>query len=65
MTLALAIAFVTPPVAANLFVASSMTGLDMVRIARHAVAFIAVLIVSMLLVSYFPFISMGFLHLFK
>ena len=65
MDLSLAIAFVPPPVAANLFVASSMTGLDMVRIARHAVAFIAVLIVSMLLVSYFPFISMGFLHLFK
>lgn len=65
MDLSLAIAFVTPPVAINLFVATSMTGLDIMSITKRAVPFIIVLIISMLLVSYIPAISMGFLHLFK
>lgn len=65
MDLSLAIAFVTPPVAANLFVATSMTGLDMLRIVKKAVPFIIMLFISMVLVAYIPGISMGFLHLFK
>lgn len=65
MDLSLAIAFVTPPVAANLFVATSMTGLGMLDIVKKAVPFIIMLFLAMVLVAYVPAISMGFLHLFK
>lgn len=65
MDLSLAIAFVTPPVAANLFVATSMTGLGMLDIVKKAVPFIIMLFIAMILVAYIPGISMGFLHLFK
>ncbi len=65
MTLSLCIAFVTPPVAINLFVATSMTGLDMMRIVKKAVPFIVMMIIAMLLVSYVPGISIGLLSLLK
>lgn len=65
MDLSLAIAFVTPPVAANLFVATSMTGLDMLAIVRKAVPFIIMLAIAMFAVAYIPAISMGFLHLLQ
>ena len=65
MDLSLAIAFVTPPVAANLFVATSMTGLDMLGIVRKAVPFIIMLAIAMFAVAYIPPISMGFVHLFQ
>ena len=65
MDLSLAIAFVTPPVAANLFVATSMTGLGMLGIVRKAIPFIIMLFLAMILVSYIPAISMGLLWLFK
>lgn len=65
ITLSLAIAFVTPPVAANLFVATSMTGLGMLPIVRKAVPFIVVLIVAMILVGFIPGISLGLLRLLK
>lgn len=65
MDLSLAIAFVTPPVAANLFVATSMTGLGMLDIVKKAVPFIIMLFIAMILVAYVPGISMGVLHLFK
>ena len=57
MTLALAIGFCTPPVCANIFVAQSMTGLPMDKIVKPAVPFIAVLILSLILVSFFPALS--------
>lgn len=63
MTLALCIAFVSPPVAINLFVANSMTGLDMMRIVKAAIPFIVVLIICMLIVSYVPVVSIGILSL--
>ncbi len=65
MDLSLAIAFVTPPVAANLFVATSMTGLGMLDIVKKAVPFIIMLFIAMIMVAYIPGISMGVLHLFK
>lgn len=65
MDLSLAIAFVTPPVAANLFVATSMTGLGMLDIVKRAVPFIIMLFLAMVMVAYIPGISMGLLSLFK
>lgn len=65
MTLSLAIAFVTPPVAANLFVATSMTGLGMIPIVKRALPFIATLFLAMVIVGFVPGVSMGLLDLLR
>lgn len=54
----LAIGFVTPPVAMNLFVASGMTGLPIDRIVRKAFPFIIALVIAMVLITYVPAISL-------
>jgi len=58
MTMALCIAFVTPPVAVNLFVGASMTGLDMGKIVRRALIFIGALFIALILVTYVRPISL-------
>jgi len=63
LTLNLCIAFVTPPFATNLFVASQMTGISVDRIAKAAVPFIIALCLATLIVGYFPFISLGLLRI--
>jgi C4-dicarboxylate transporter DctM subunit len=63
MTINLAIGFVTPPVAANLFVASGMSGIPMEKIAWKALPFIVSMFVALLIVTYFPITSLGFLRL--
>lgn len=65
MTLSLAIAFVTPPVAANLFVATSMTGLGMIPLVKRALPFIATLFLAMVIVGFVPGVSMGLLDLLR
>ena len=62
MTVALATGFVTPPYGANLFVASAVSGVDMIRISRAVVPFIAVMVVCLLLFTYIPGLSMGLVH---
>jgi C4-dicarboxylate transporter DctM subunit len=63
MTINLAIGFVTPPVAGNLFVASGMTGIPMERLAVKAAPFIIAMFAALLIVTYFPITSLGFLRL--
>jgi C4-dicarboxylate transporter DctM subunit len=58
MTLNLAIGFVTPPVAANLFVASGMTDIPIEKLAKVAVPFIIALFVALILMTYFPDLSL-------
>jgi C4-dicarboxylate transporter DctM subunit len=58
MTLNLAVGFVTPPVAANLFVASGMTGVPIEKIAKVAVPFIIALFVALILMTYVPQLSL-------
>ncbi len=55
---ALAIGFITPPVGLNLFVASSITGVPVHRIAARAVPMLIGLIVVLLLVAYVPWFSL-------
>ena len=62
MTLNLAVGFVTPPVAANLFVASGMTGIPIEKIAKVAMPFILALFVSLLLMTYVPELSLFFVR---
>ena len=58
MVVNLAIGFVTPPIGVNLFVASSMTKLPILSIARHAVPFIISFILALIFITLFPQISL-------
>jgi C4-dicarboxylate transporter DctM subunit len=62
MTLNLAVGFVTPPVAANLFVVSGMTDIPIEKIAKVAVLFIITLFVSLILITYMPALSLIFIR---
>ncbi len=59
MIVGLAIAFVTPPVAVNLFVGSTLTGLPLDKIVKKSLPFLLVLVVSLFLVAYIPQLSLG------
>ncbi|WP_297721474.1 TRAP transporter large permease [Intestinimonas sp.] len=63
MNLALAVGFCTPPVCANVFVAQSMTGMPMDKIVKPAIPFIGVLILALLMVAFFPFLTTGVVNL--
>ena len=52
----LAIGMVTPPVAINLFVASSISGLPIERVAKAVLPYLATLIVVLLAVAYVPLV---------
>lgn len=58
MVINLAIAFVTPPVGLNLYVAHGMTGIPIMQIARKATPFIISFIVALLLITFIPSISL-------
>lgn len=58
MVVNLAIGFVTPPVGVNLFVASSMTGMPVLQIAKNAAPFIIAFLIALLLITFIPAISM-------
>lgn len=54
MVVGLAIGMITPPVAINLYVASTITGLSLERISRAVVPLLAGLILVLLLITYVP-----------
>lgn len=58
MTVALAIGFVTPPMGINLFVASGMTGVPIVLIAKKAVPMVLMFFAALLLITFIPGISL-------
>jgi len=64
MTVNLAIGTVTPPVALNLYVAANLAGISMEKISRAAVPFILALIVSLMIVTYIPSLSLWLPKLF-
>lgn len=57
LTLTTQIAFITPPVAANLYVASSLTGCTLEKISKQAIPFIGALVTALLFVVAFPQIA--------
>lgn len=61
MVVNLAIGFVTPPIGVNLFVASSLTDVPVVDIAKHAMPMIALFLVALLLITFIPALSLGLL----
>ena len=64
MTVNLAIGTVTPPVALNLYVAANLANLSMERISKAALPFVFALIISLLIVTYIPSLSLWLPHLF-
>ena len=58
MVVNLAIGFVTPPVGVNLYTASNMTGVPVMRVARHALPYIGMFLIALLLITFIPQISL-------
>lgn len=58
MVVNLAIGFVTPPVGINLYVASSMTKIPVLTIARAALPFIIAFLLALILITFIPAISL-------
>ena len=65
MILALAIAFVTPPVAANLFIVSSMTGVPVNRYMKQLIPFIIILVVALIIIGFIPEITWSFINILR
>lgn len=61
MTVNLAIGFVTPPIGINLFVASGLTKIPVLEIAKHAIPFILCFLVALLMITFIPQISLALL----
>ena len=58
MVVNLAIGFVTPPIGVNLFVASSLTDISVVDIAKRAMPLIGFFLIALLLITFIPQISL-------
>ena len=58
MVVNLAIGFVTPPVGMNLYVASSMSNIPVMQIAKKAIPFIIAFFVALMLITFVPQISL-------
>lgn len=58
MVVNLAIGFVTPPIGVNLFVASSLSGVPVMDLARKAVPMIVLFLVALMLITFIPSISL-------
>ena len=61
MVVNLAIGFVTPPIGVNLFVASSLTDVPVMAIAKKAMPMIVFFLIALLLITFIPAISIGIL----
>lgn len=61
MVVNLAIGFVTPPIGVNLFVASSLTDIPVMRIAKKAMPMIVYFLIALLVITFVPAVSTIFL----
>ena len=59
MVLALSIGMVTPPVAINLYVASTISGLSIEQISRAVVPMVIGLLIVLMMVTYLPLMFSG------
>jgi C4-dicarboxylate transporter, DctM subunit len=58
MTANLAIALYTPPVGGTLFVAAKLAGAGIGAITKHLIPFMCVTVIVVLIITYFPQISL-------
>ena len=61
MTCNLAIGMVTPPMGINLYVASGMTGVPVLKLAKASVPFLIAFFIALMLISFVPWISLALL----
>jgi tripartite ATP-independent transporter DctM subunit len=61
----LQLGYLTPPVGMNLFLASFRFERPLAEVARHALPFLLIMVVVVLLITYVPGLSVGVLSLFK
>lgn len=54
MTVNLAIGFVTPPVGSNLYIASGLTGLSVVKIVQGMLVPLVLLLIGLMIITYWP-----------
>ncbi len=59
MVVNLAIGFVTPPIGVNLFVASSLTDVPVMTIAKKAIPMIVFFLIALLLITFMPALSLA------
>lgn len=59
MVVNLAVGFVTPPIGVNLFVASSLSNVPVMELARKAAPMIVLFLVALLLITFIPSISLA------
>ena len=57
MVVNMEIGMITPPVGLNLFVTSGITGMPLMQVVRAALPFLAVLVLFLVIVTYFPLLS--------
>jgi len=65
MTVNLSIGFVTPPYGCNLFIASAVAGISVDKISRYVWPLLAAMVVSLILITYIPSLSMFLPNLLK
>lgn len=65
MTIALAIGFITPPYGANLFVATAVSGVSLIDLAKEIKIFVVVMMVCLLVFTYVPQISLFLVYLLQ
>ena len=63
MTMLLAIGFITPPYGINLFVASQLSKVPLMRIAKRAIPLMLVMLLAAVLTMVFPQLTMGLVNL--
>lgn len=59
MVVNLAVGFVTPPIGVNLFVASSLSNVPVMELARKAAPMIVLFLIALLLITFIPSISLA------
>lgn len=59
MVVNLAIGFITPPIGVNLFVASSLTNVPVIEIAKKALPMIGYFLIALMLITFIPAISLA------
>jgi C4-dicarboxylate transporter DctM subunit len=63
VTVSLALGFVSPPMATNLFLAASLFDMPMQRIVKEALPFIIAMIIALFIIAYVPDISLFLVRL--
>jgi C4-dicarboxylate transporter DctM subunit len=58
MVLNIEIGFLTPPFGVNLFVASGVTGKDVLEVARSVAPYLVIMLGMLFLITYVPWISL-------